>query len=179
MKLLGISGSQRTVSSNTRLLEAACSLTPPGLELEIVTALGDLPHFNPDTLVEPGSKLDRFIDAIRVCDGIVVSSPVYAGGYPGTLKNALDWLVGTDAFIEKPFVMLSASNRVPAVQESLVTVLETMGGIHVHGASVLVPLLGSNLSTSEIASHGAFANLIRSSLIVYADYLNSKDHNVV
>ena len=30
-----------------------------------------------------------------------------AGGYPGVLKNALDWLVGTDAFVDKLFFCCS------------------------------------------------------------------------
>lgn len=121
--------------------------------------------------MESYPRLLEFVDSVRDCDGLVVSSPVYAGGYPGTLKNALDWLVGTDAFVEKPFMMLSASNRVPAVQESLVTVLKTMSGLHVDKASSLVPLLGTNMSSGEIADNREFAEIIRSSLRTFTDHI--------
>ncbi|MGH8264427.1 MAG: NADPH-dependent FMN reductase, partial [Steroidobacteraceae bacterium] len=60
-----------------------------------------------------------------------MSTPEYARGYPGALKNALDWLVNTDAFVNKPFMLLNASSRSTVAQETLVTVLQTMSGIHV------------------------------------------------
>ena len=36
---------------------------------------------------------------MRDSDGIIVSTPEYARGDPGAFKNALDWLVPTDAFV--------------------------------------------------------------------------------
>ncbi|MCP5181320.1 MAG: NAD(P)H-dependent oxidoreductase [Pseudomonadales bacterium] len=174
MKLLGMSGSLREASSNTRLLEAAALLAPASVAVEIVTVLGDLPHFNPDLPVESHETLSRYIDSVRTCDGILVSCPVYAGGYPGTFKNALDWLVGTDAFVEKPFAFLSTSNRVPAVQTSLAVVLQTMGGIHVAGATCLVPLLGTDLTLREILGNTGFTATIEGALNAYTDYLRHR-----
>ena len=173
MKILGLSGSLRSESTNTRLLEAALALSPPQLSVEIIGVLGSLPHFSPDVSIESDRTLGQFVDAVRECNGVLVSSPVYAGGYPGTLKNALDWLVGTDAFIEKPFMMLSAANRVPSVQTSLIKVLETMGGIHVHEASALVPLLGKNLAVDEIIKNQKFADTIESSLRIFSNQVRS------
>jgi chromate reductase len=142
------------------------------MKLEVIDVLGNLPHFNPDISVESVPEVERYVGQVRSCDGIVVSSPVYAGGYPGTLKNALDWLVGTDAFIEKPFAFMSASNRVPAVQESLRVVIETMGGVHVSGASTLIPILGQRISTQDLVEHDGYGERIRSSLDAYATYLS-------
>jgi NADPH-dependent FMN reductase len=33
--------------------------------------------------------------AVAHADAVLVSTPEYAGGMPGALKNALDWLVGS------------------------------------------------------------------------------------
>ena len=173
MKVLGLSGSLRNESTNVRLLEAALALSPANFSVEIIGVLGSLPHFSPDLSVESDRTLIQFVDAMRECDGVLISSPVYAGGYPGTLKNALDWLVGTDAVIDKPFMMLSASNRVPGVQASLIKVLETMGGIHVHAASALVPLLGKNLAVDDIVKNRAFADTIELSLGTFHNHVQS------
>jgi len=169
VSLIGLCGSLRTASTNARLLQAAVTLMPASDKLTIDAAPGLLPHFNPDLAPDAVPELEAFIARIRSCDGLVISSPVYAGGYPGTLKNALDWLVGTDAFVEKPFMMLSASNRVPAVEKSLVTVLQTMSGVHVDAASVTIPLLGTDLDTDAIVRHPDHAGAIRDSMQRFVD----------
>ncbi len=131
MKFLGLNGSLRSDSTNRRLLRAAIELCPSGCRLEIFDNLGELPHFNPDREIESSAELSQFVQDVKACDGVIVSAPVYARGYPGTLKKGLDWLVGVDSFIDKPFMMLSASNRMPEIELTLVTVLETMSGFHV------------------------------------------------
>ncbi len=175
MNVLGFSGSLRRESSNTRLLQVAMALAPAGLDITLANTLGELPHFSPDTAVESVPVVNGFVAEVRSCDGILVSSPVYAGGYPGTLKNALDWLVGTDAFIGKPFAFLSASNRVPAVQASLRVVLETMGGIHVPDATTLVPILGKKLETVELMADRSYSRAIESALVAYQAYLETRN----
>ena len=48
MRILAISGSLRSTSSNTAVLRAARTLAPPGIEIILYANLGALPHFNPD-----------------------------------------------------------------------------------------------------------------------------------
>ncbi len=42
-------------------------------------------------------------------DGLLIATPEYAGGMPGSLKNALDWLVGTGELYDQPVAILSAA----------------------------------------------------------------------
>ena len=175
MKLHAISGSLRAASSNTRLLGAAQKLIPKRAKMELEYAISELPSFSPDIDTSSNDVLEDFVQRIRESDGIVISSPVYAGGYPGALKNALDWLVGTDAFVEKPFMMLSASNRMPDVERTLVVVLETMGGVHIADASVVIPLIGKSLTVSNIASDDGMANTIRGRLGQFIDSIELRD----
>jgi len=164
MKLHGISGSLRVASINARLLAAARQLVPKNVEFAVEDTISNLPLFNPENSVSSDHELTAFVDRIRACDGVIFSSPVYAGGYPGALKNALDWLVGTDGFYQKPFMMLSASNRMPQVEATLIAVLETMGGVHVSAASTTIQLIGGTLSVSEIVADDESSNAIRQSL---------------
>lgn len=165
IQLLGLNGSVRANSSNGRLLAAAVRLTPVGSQLVLADRLNLLPHFNPDAAeatLASNARLATFVNQVRNCHGLLVSSPVYAGGYPGVLKNALDWLVGSDAFVDKPFVLLNASNRMPSVAASLATVLQTMSGQEI--ANTSINLLGSAATTTEILANPTYVKDIEAAL---------------
>jgi chromate reductase len=145
VRILAISGSLRASSSNTALLHAAASLAPQGVELAMYDGLGDLPHFNPD--------LDRELDdpnlpaAVRDlrtrvgdADALLISTPEYAHGVPGSLKNALDWLVGGSEMPGKPVALLNASPRSVHAQASLAETLRTMSADVVPGSPFDAPL---------------------------------------
>jgi NAD(P)H-dependent FMN reductase len=132
MKVLAISGSLSASSSNGALLRAASRVTPPGTEIMIYGGLADLPHFSPDLDVEP---LPASVAALRAqigaSDGLAICSPEYAHGIPGSLKNALDWLVSAQEPIGKPVLLISASPSGAFFAHShLLEVLRTMMGAH-------------------------------------------------
>ena len=109
MRILAISGSLRRISSNTTLLRAIDALAPPGVEVTLYDGLADLPAFNPDFEgAEPSSVL-AFRGQLKSADGVFISSPEYAHGVPGSLKNALDWIVGSGELVDKPVAILNAS----------------------------------------------------------------------
>jgi NAD(P)H-dependent FMN reductase len=64
MKLLGVSGSLRSDSHNTRLLRAAGELLPTGVELEIWEGLRDIPPYDEDGDVEPAPPAVAEIDSV-------------------------------------------------------------------------------------------------------------------
>ena len=105
MRVFAITGSLRAVSSNTALLEAAAALAPPGMEIAVFRRLGDLPLFNPDLDGEghaPPSEVAALRAQVASAGGVIISSPEYAHGVPGAMKNALDWLVSYPEFAGKP-----------------------------------------------------------------------------
>ena len=167
MRILGISGSLRAASTNTRLLLAATKFAPPAVDIHITKRIARLPLFNPDIAPEDSAAVERWIREGRIADGIIVSTPEYARGYPGALKNAFDWLVGTDAYVNKPFMLLNASARSTVAQQTLTTVLETMSGVHIEAATTTVPLLGSTSSVSEIVADSTFAAQLRKALLTF------------
>jgi chromate reductase len=92
VRILGISGSLRRDSHNTRLLRAAAEMLPPGAELQLFEELGAVPPYNEDADVEPApAGVERLRTAIANADALLISTPEYNASVPGVLKNAVDW----------------------------------------------------------------------------------------
>jgi len=170
MRILAISGSLRRASSNTALLRAAASLAPEGVEVVAYAGLGDLPHFNPD--LEEAEPLPPSVAdlraQVRAADGLLISSPEYAHGVPGVMKNALDWLVGGEEFIWKPVALLNASPRSTHAQASLIETITTMSGRVVAEASIALPLLGRKIDEAGIVADPELSSALRAALAAFA-----------
>lgn len=171
---MGISGSLRASSTNTILLSAATKLPIEGAQLAISRLLGDLPLFNPDLEVANEPSVLQWTQVMRSADGIVLCTPEYARGYPGALKNAFDWLVGGDGFVEKPFMFLSASSRAQLSKSSLTTVLETMSGVYMQQADATIPLLGTQLTVEDILVDAAYKDAICSALTTFCHLIRER-----
>lgn len=91
-KVLGLSGSLRKGSFNTKLLRAAQELAPQGMEIEIATIEG-IPVYDND--LETGQGIPEAVATlkarIRKADALLIASPEYNNSLPGALKNAIDW----------------------------------------------------------------------------------------
>ena len=167
MRILAISGSLRAVSSNTAVLQAAQLLAPPDVEITLYERLGELPHFNPDLDIDGGSVPPAVLDLrarVGRADGLLISSPEYAHGVPGAMKNALDWLVASVEFPGKPVALLSASARSIYVQAALVEILTTMSARLIADASVTVPVVDKTVGAAAMAADPAIASVLRDAL---------------
>jgi chromate reductase len=171
LRLLALSGSLRAASTNTILLRAAAMLAPEGVEINVYGSLGNLPHFNPDLEATAPLTVKDFWAQVRASDGMLISTPEYAHGIPGVLKNALDWLVGDDAFSGKPVALLNASPRATYAQASLTEILAVMSARIVPEASITLSLLDKHLDEAAIVSQPAIANMIRTALVTFARVL--------
>jgi NAD(P)H-dependent FMN reductase len=141
IELLAISGSLRKGSSNSAVLEALSQIAPKSVTVTVYTELGDLPHFNLDLDIEPAPiAVQRFRNGLKHCDGIMISSPEYAHGVPGTLKNALDWVVSSGETVHKRFALINLSAESIHVQASLREILTVMMAVEVVDASIALPL---------------------------------------
>ncbi len=90
---------------------------------------------------------------------------------PGSLKNALDWLVSSDVFPGKPVAFLHASERGVVSQAALRLILETMSARVIDEASTTAPLLGTQTDARAIANDPAMAAKIRRALRTFASVL--------
>jgi chromate reductase len=168
IKILAISGSLRRNSSNTALLRAAAALAPKGVEIAVYGGLADLPHFNPDLEGNEPSSVTDFCARLQASDGLLISTPEYAHGVPGVLKNALDWLVGTEYLVSKPVALLNPAPRATHAYASLTETITVMAARIIAEASITVPLLGKNLDEPGIISHPEISAALRAALAAFA-----------
>jgi chromate reductase len=165
--ILAISGSLRARSSNTEALRAAMLVAPESSTISFFEGLAGLPHFNPD-LDEEGTIVPETVRDFRAqigaADALLISSPEYAHGVPGSLKNALDWLVSSSEMVFKPIGLLNVSPRSTYANASLAETLRTMSTVLVEGASIELPLSGRGMDAAGIARDAALAAALRSAV---------------
>src|SRR3974390_2006923 len=141
MDVLGISGSLRVASWNSMLLRALVCIATPGVQVDLYRDVGQLPLFNPDLEASDPPPVAALRSSINAADAVVIASPEYAHGVSGVIKNALDWMVGNESFVDKPVGLLNASPRTSIAQAALRETLATMSARVVPHACVTVPLL--------------------------------------
>jgi chromate reductase len=133
MRILGISGSLRRESHNTRLLRGVGRLLPEGVELELFDQLGAIPPFNEDEEHQTPPAVAALKSAIDRADAVLVATPEYNASMPGVLKNALDWVSRPPSQTPlrgKPAAVLGASTSLFGAvwaQAELRKVLSTIG----------------------------------------------------
>jgi chromate reductase, NAD(P)H dehydrogenase (quinone) len=124
-KIVAICGSTRLNSINLELLKIIAQLYQETVDFEIVTNIDQIPHFNPDldNPTDEPSQVLAFRSLLKSSDAILICTPEYAMGVPGTLKNALDWTVSSMEFSHKPTALITASSlgekAHPALLETL------------------------------------------------------------
>jgi chromate reductase len=126
IELLAISGSLRAVSGNAALLRAAATCAPAGARVALYGDLGRLPIFNPDDDERSPALVVALRESIARADGLLIASPEYAHGVTGAIKNALDWLVSGEEFVDKPVLLFNTGNGAVHAHAALRETLRTM-----------------------------------------------------
>jgi chromate reductase len=113
MRILGISGSLRDASYNTKLLRVAGRLLSDDVEFVVWDGLKAVPPYDEDDDRDPAPEgAQRFRDAIAGADAILFATPEYNSSVPGQLKNAIDWAsrpLATNVLRNKPVAVIGAS----------------------------------------------------------------------
>jgi chromate reductase len=116
LKILGISGSLRDGSYNTRLLRAASELLPPDVDFEIWDDLKAVPPYDEDDDVQPApAGVAVLREALAGADAVLFATPEYNWSVPGVLKNAIDWAsrpLASNPLRNKPVAVVGASTGV-------------------------------------------------------------------
>jgi len=131
MRILGMSGSLQRKSGNSTLLEVAAGALPAGVTLEVYDGLRQLPHFDPD--IEKDGAAPASVAALRRAiaesDALLIACPEYGHSLPGSLKNAIDWLIGSGELEGKLVAITAAVPAVERGQRGLKALRDTLGAV--------------------------------------------------
>lgn len=143
IRILAISGSLRPDSSNQKIVDQLASIVPTGIELNIYKDLGKLPHFDGE---EGSEVVDAWRNQIQEADGVLICTPEYAFGVPGSLKNALDWTVSSGDFYEKPVALITASGIGEKAHAALLNVLTALTAKVTDNTKLLIQFIRSKFN---------------------------------
>jgi chromate reductase, NAD(P)H dehydrogenase (quinone) len=168
-KILAISGSLRSSSSNTHILRALVGLAPENTQISIYEGIGNLPHFNPE--IDDDRELVSVQDwriHLKKADAIIFCTPEYAHGIPGVLKNALDWIVSSGEFMHKPTAVISASPSPDGGGKANAALIQTlrvmMAKILVGTTTLCIPAISAKLNDqgeiTDLATRQSLTSLL-------------------
>lgn len=110
MRILAVSGSLQSRSANGALLRALVAEIGADADATFTRALHELPPFNTDLDTdEPPAAVHAWRAELVHADAVAIATPEYAFGIAGSLKNALDWVVGSGELVHKPVALIGAS----------------------------------------------------------------------
>ena len=156
---------RKSSARNTALVGAAARLAPETVEVSVYRDLAELPPFNLDLESDRAPEaVTRFRARLQACDAVLISSPEYAHGVPGVVKNALDWVVGSGELIDKPIAVINASGRATHAWTSLRDTLTVMSARVIVAASITVPLDGRALDATDIVGDAKLSAALRSAI---------------
>ncbi|HVZ63634.1 MAG TPA: NADPH-dependent FMN reductase [Lacunisphaera sp.] len=169
LRILAISGSLRARSVNRAVLQAARALAPAGMSVELFPGLAALPPFNPDLDLDPApAPVAAWRSAVAAADALLFCTPEYAHGVPGTLKNALDWLVSYEGFIAKRVAIINARPGGEHAQASLRETLRVMNARVLEPACVTLPLTSNGHDVASLLAQPAIRERLEHCLAVLA-----------
>ena len=178
MKIAAVSGSLRAASSNTALVRAVVSLAPPDVEVILYDGLAGLPHFSPEL---EGANLPTSVQGLRLqmasADGVLICTPEYAFGMPGSLKNALDWLVSSGELWRKPVAVLSASPSALGGEKAhaaLVLTLRALEAEIVEAAFLQIPFVSTKINAEKEVSDPATLVALQTSLTALIEAIEQR-----
>lgn len=181
MQIAAISGSLRAESLSSALVRALPHLAPPGVEIVVFDGVGSLPHYAPapDTNTPP-AFVQAWRGALRASQAVLVCTPEYAHGMPGSLKNALDWLVSSGELGGgKPCAALSASPSFQGGAHALAWLTQTLAvlGASIPAAATFsIPSVRAKLDAESHVSDPALADALRQCLQSLADAASARAH---
>jgi chromate reductase len=163
IRILGISGSLRSASFSTALLNALEEHPLPKMAISVRT-LEDIPFYNEDIDVQPAlPPIADFRSKVAGSDGIVIATPEYNHGVLGGVKNALDWAsrpAFASCFQGKPVLIIDSAPAFTDGVRAQYQLRETSSSMLAHivpGLEIVVAGVNARMSQGRFTDEGSLA----------------------
>ncbi len=146
IKILAISGSLRANSSNALVLEHIQKMMPATVDFFVYRGLSTLPHF--DDAAETPIAVSVWRKHLEEADAVLICSPEYAFGIPGSLKNAFDWTVGSGELVNKPLALITAATGGEKAHAAWLQIFTALSANIPEGAALLISYVRAKLNAA-------------------------------
>ncbi len=172
-KVLAILGSTRQNSTNHSLIKAIADLSAESLDITVFDGIANLPQFNPDNDGESiASEVADFRQQLNNAEGILICTPEYAHGVPGTLKNAIDWTISSSEFPHKPTMLITASTDGSYGHKALMETLKAIEAKNVDNLQMVILFAKTKISIDKkITDKKTFAD-VKALIATFIETLN-------
>lgn len=166
--IIGLSGSLRRESFNTRLLVSAARFMPEGVDFEIASIRG-VPLYDADMEAAEGipETVSTLKDRLADASGLLIATPEYNQSIPGVVKNAIDWLSRPPRDIPRvfgalPVALIGATpggGGTALSQAAWLPILRTLGTRAWFGRSLQVPSAGEKFDSQGLTDEETLVRL--------------------
>jgi chromate reductase len=177
VRVLLVSGSTRAGSTNTAALRTLAGLEVPGVHARLWTGLADLPAFVPGDEA-PGPAVVDLRRRLADADAVLFCTPEYAGTLPGSLKNALDWVVGSGELHRKPvaWITVAAPGRGTGAEATLGLVLGYVDAVVLGPACARIPVGRDQIGADGLVTDAAVRDRLAAQLATMGELLERHPH---
>lgn len=172
-KVLAILGSTRQNSTNYSLIKAIADLSAESLDINVFDGIANLPQFNPDNDGESvASEVADFRQQLNDAEGILICTPEYAHGVPGTLKNAIDWTISSSEFPHKPTMLITASTDGSYGHKALLETLKAIEAKNIDSLQMVVPFAKTKISPDNKITDEKTLTDVKALIAAFIETLN-------
>jgi chromate reductase, NAD(P)H dehydrogenase (quinone) len=97
--------------------------------MALFDGLRALPHFDPDADASSAQAVVAWREALRESHAVLIASPEYGHSLPGSLKNAIDWVIGSGELYRKTVAITAAVPSLERGQRGLNALRQTLEAV--------------------------------------------------
>lgn len=179
-RVAAISGSNREESMNHRLIKVITDLASDIFTVDLFQGMTDIPPFDPDLDgMDPPIPVFKLRSFLRQADGILICTPEYAAGVPGTLKNALDWTVSSMELSRKPIALITAATSGQKAHQYLLGTLLILEAMLTNDTQLVIPFVKTKVSAeNRITDDQTLAN-VRNLIQAFNELMRAKAAGII
>ena len=165
---------------NHRLIKVITDLASDIFTVDLFQGMTDIPPFDPDLDgMDPPIPVFKLRSFLRQADGILICTPEYAAGVPGTLKNALDWTVSSMELSRKPIALITAATSGQKAHQYLLGTLLILEAMLTNDTQLVIPFVKTKVSAeNRITDDQTLAN-VRNLIQAFNELMRAKAAGII
>ncbi len=96
--------------------------------------------------MNPPATVEAWRRQLSEASAVLICTPEYAFGVPGSLKNALDWTVSSGDFVDKPVALITAATSGDKAHASLLLTFSALSAKLSEETNLLISFIRAKIT---------------------------------